>query len=232
MARTLGFPAGLPHPAPRASGASIARLDFTRIAAEAGAIAINAGALLLLLAPLHPGIAPIAKRPDDLIVIPVAPPKPPPPPVRTVEVTRPRTPSVAPSFTPPKIQVQPPIARDSLSGDIAVDPLPIADAGASVGDQVTEPLQGAHLEYEIAPPPSYPPQAVRDGLTGTVILRVLVGIDGRPIDVQIERSSGHRALDAAARRQVLKKWRFKPAMYEGQTTQAVGLVPVDFSLTR
>lgn len=57
-------------------------------------------------------------------------------------------------------------------------------------------------------------------------------IDGRPLRADIERSSGHRALDAAARRQVLAKWRFKPAMQDGHAIQAIGLVPIDFTLAR
>jgi protein TonB len=72
--------------------------------------------------------------------------------------------------------------------------------------------------------------AIREGLTGTVMLRVLVDVDGKPLDVQIERSSGHRVLDAAARKQVLGKWRFKPAMENGRALQAIGLIPIDFHL--
>ena len=56
--------------------------------------------------------------------------------------------------------------------------------------------------------------------------------DGKPIDVRIERSSGHRMLDVAARKQVLAKWRFRPAMQDGHRVQAIGLIPVDFHLDR
>jgi periplasmic protein TonB len=65
-----------------------------------------------------------------------------------------------------------------------------------------------------------------------VTLRVLVDVDGRPIDVQVEHSSGHRVLDAAAKKQVLAKWRFRPAMQDGQVVQAIGMVPVVFSLNQ
>jgi protein TonB len=50
--------------------------------------------------------------------------------------------------------------------------------------------------------------------------------------VQVERSSGHRVLDAAAKEQVLAKWRFKPAMQDGRAVQAIGLVPVEFNLNQ
>ena len=112
----------------------------------------------------------------------------------------------------------------------------VADSNADAGNTVVEPaepgppLTGAHLAYESNPAPPYPPESLRNQESGTVLLEVLVDVDGRPLDVKVSRSSGHRALDAAARRQVLTKWRFKPAMQNGRAVQATGLVPVDFSL--
>ena len=91
-------------------------------------------------------------------------------------------------------------------------------------------MSGAHLEYEVAPPPQYTAAMMRGNLQGTVLLRVLVDVDGTPLNVSIERSSGHRELDQAARRQVLAKWRFKPARQDGQAVQAIGMVPVNFTL--
>ncbi|MCW0416120.1 hypothetical protein NB689_001874 [Xanthomonas sacchari] len=65
-----------------------------------------------------------------------------------------------------------------------------------------------------------------------MLLRVLVGTDGQPLQVTVEKSSGHRVLDQAARDQVLKRWAFKPALQNGTPVQAYGLVPVDFSMDR
>ena len=92
------------------------------------------------------------------------------------------------------------------------------------------PRVGVQLEYAQAPAPAYPRDALRDGVEGTVLLKVLVDVDGRPLDVQVERSSGNRSLDRAARDQVLQRWRFRPAMQDGRAVQAIGLVPVDFRL--
>ena len=91
---------------------------------------------------------------------------------------------------------------------------------------------GAVWQYLSAPPPPYPRDAMLGGLTGTVVLDVHVGVDGRPIGVTIATSSGHRVLDAAARRQVLARWRFVPAQQNGQAVEAIGRVPVDFVLDR
>ena len=69
-----------------------------------------------------------------------------------------------------------------------------------------------------------------DAGTGDVLLRVLVDVDGTPVSVTVESSSGNRNLDKAALQHVLKTWRFKPAMQDGQAVQAYGLVPIAFSL--
>lgn len=208
----------------------IGKLDFTRISAEAGAIAINGAALLLLLAPLSMYVPPV-EQPASPTIYQVIQRKLPPPPIPTpVPVTRTTTPP-APAIQQ-KIEVppQPPVFDRPQVGDIAADPIQLAKVDPGLGRTITQPMAGAHLEYAVAPPPSYPAEAVRNGLTGTVMLRVLVGVDGKPIDVQIERSSGHRILDAAAKRQVLAKWRFRPATQDGHAVQAIGVIPVEFNL--
>lgn len=208
----------------------IGKLDFTRISAEAGAIAINGAALLLLLAPLSVHV-PSVEEPAITMFYPVIErkPPPPPPPPTTVPV-RPRAVPTLPALQPERIEIKVPPVVDPQPGDMFVEPTLLADASIDRSGTLTEPLSGAHLEYELAPPPSYPTQALREMLTGTVTLRVLVDVDGKPIDVQVASSSGHRVLDAAARKQVLAKWRFRPAMHDGRAVQAIGLVPVVFHL--
>ena len=63
-----------------------------------------------------------------------------------------------------------------------------------------------------------------------MLLRVLVDARGQPVEVTIERSSGHRELDRSAREKVLAEWRFHPAQRDGVPVSAYALVPVDFSL--
>lgn len=222
--RTRGF---------RIGPLDFSRLDFTRIAAEAGAIAINGVALLLLLAPMRMHVPPVEQPETFVPALPLQPrlPPPPPPPAPT-EVTRPRVVPTTAAVVQQKIEVQPMPTVEPLSGDLPVVAEQVANVDLGIGNAITEPLVGAHLEYEIAPPPPYPVDAIRNSLMGTVMLRVLVDVDGRPIDVRIERSSGHRVLDAAARKHVLAKWRFRPAMQDGRTVQAIGLIPVDFHLER
>ena len=61
------------------------------------------------------------------------------------------------------------------------------------------------------------------------MLRVHVAPDGRVDDVQVQRSAGHAALDAAAMTAV-RQWRFEPAR-RGTTAVAMWVVvPVEFHL--
>ena len=207
--------------------------DASRIAGLTGAITINIALLLLLLTPMS---APPPEPEHDIIRIidifeRVKPPIPPPP--VPVQVTKPQPPSTS-TATPRKIEV--PAAVEQViveNGTLPADPVAeTASSETRSSLQRSDPLPGVRLEYLQAPPPAYPRDALRDGIQGTVLLQVLVDVDGRPLDVQVQHSSGNRQLDNAARRQVLERWTFRPAMKDGRAVQAIGLVPVAFNLDR
>lgn len=77
------------------------------------------------------------------------------------------------------------------------------------------------------PPPRYPPQALRRGERGNVLVRVEVGPDGVPVSVSVAQSSGSRLLDRAAAEAVLR-WRFQPAELNGRPTVGTVMVPIEF----
>lgn len=58
------------------------------------------------------------------------------------------------------------------------------------------------------PQPSYPSAARREGRQGSVQISVTVEASGLPASVSVARSSGHADLDAAARDQVQRRWRW------------------------
>jgi len=62
--------------------------------------------------------------------------------------------------------------------------------------------------------PDYPVRAAREGISGTTLLALLVGTDGRVSSSRIEHSSGSRDLDRAAVN-ALSLCRFKPASNNG-----------------
>lgn len=69
-------------------------------------------------------------------------------------------------------------------------------------------------------------------MQGTVLLRVLVDENGKPLQVEVENSSGYALLDHSAREQVLASWRFRPARVDGRAVRAWARVPVSFALQR
>lgn len=205
-------------------------LEPNRIAGLAAAIALNAGFLMLLLVPLH--APPLPPLPTPEMVFKWVTPKPVPPPAPIhVPITK-----VHPVAHPTVVREQPAVPHDDapviIDSPMASQPTsdPVVETPAEHGN-AAEPQVGMSLQYDMAPAPGYPRDALREGVQGTVLLQVLVDVDGRPLRVDVQRSSGDRRLDVAARRQVLDHWRFRPAMKDGHAVQAIGLVPVAFNLS-
>lgn len=208
--------------------------DPTRVGALGATMALNLGALLLLAMPMQGDIAPQAlvnpPRTPLVEIVERRPPPPPPPALQRPAPTRPVPVATAPNPTAP------PVVVDHSTGPLT-PPMPnlpavagpAVEAATVAGPATTAPVA---LRYVQAPPPPYPRAAIRNGLTGTVWLRVLVDESGGPVAVEVEQGSGHRVLDDAARRQVLANWRFQPALDGDQPVQAWGRVPIEFSLER
>lgn len=211
--------------------ASHAHPDAKRIAGLAAAISANVALLMLLLVPMQapPSLALPELRPSLQWIMPT--PAPPPVPPVHVPVTAPHAhPRVPPTPLPVAHQAEAPVVDQAQSPFVeqaGADPIEAQpDTAAADG----APLAGATLEYADAPPPAYPRDALRDGVQGVVMLQVLVDTDGRPLQVDIQHSSGDRRLDNAARKQVFLHWRFHAAMKGGRAVQAIGLVPIAFKL--
>ena len=79
------------------------------------------------------------------------------------------------------------------------------------------------------PAPRYPRGALRSGIEGTVQVQVDVGPDGVPTSVALASGSGSRELDRAAM-DAVRRWRFTPAMANGQPTTGRVTVPIKFTV--
>jgi protein TonB len=79
------------------------------------------------------------------------------------------------------------------------------------------------------PRPAYPLLAIRQGAQGQVLLLVEVLTDGRAGRIELEKSSGHAALDAAAINAV-RAWRFTPARKDGLLAAQTVSIPIQFNL--
>lgn len=217
----------LPHPTPSSPFAGI---DAKRIAGTTLALCAHAIAFGLLLVPTRWSPPEPRPRPQTMVVdlqplpLPVFTPTQPPP----TQQPRPQTRTTAtpqPVMQPTQaIETAPVFETGELDAPPATDTGPFEES-FEVG---TPGL--ATLAYAFAPAPRYPRQAAMAGIEGTVLLKVLVDETGQPLEVAIERSSGDRRLDKAAREQVLQRWRFHPAQRGGRAIAAYALVPVEFSL--
>jgi periplasmic protein TonB len=75
----------------------------------------------------------------------------------------------------------------------------------------------------------YPKMSLRLGEEGRVLLRVMVGTDGKPTGATVAKSSGSAHLDRAGIDTVMR-WRFKPGTRGGAAEAMSVLQPVDFKL--
>jgi len=92
------------------------------------------------------------------------------------------------------------------------------------------PVQATSDPVPIGKPSApYPVEALRNGESGTVLLRVTVGPDGVPNAIALAKSSRSRTLDRAAMSAV-RRWRFHPAMSNGQPVSATVQIPVSYNL--
>jgi protein TonB len=115
----------------------------------------------------------------------------------------------------------------------ANDPAPDGREPSLPGPPSEDPPLGAYRPVDelpvpiFAPTPEYPGWAREAGITGRVLLNVLVGADGRVRRVVIDKDEN--GLGGAAR-EALLKWVFRPARANGAAVATWVAVPVVFRL--
>jgi TonB family protein len=78
--------------------------------------------------------------------------------------------------------------------------------------------------------PEYPEDARKAGVSGRVLLEVLVKQDGTPGDITVKEGiAGYPSLDEAAVTAV-RQWKFKPATKDGKPAETTVAIPVMFRL--
>jgi periplasmic protein TonB len=123
---------------------------------------------------------------------------------------------VEPSDTAPYAPVPSTPGDFFTPGDVVAPPQPV----------VIEPRIDARRGLS---EPFYPPQVIREGGEGTVLLSIQILADGRVGQVKLDRSSGHPKLDESALREA-KKWRFVPGTSDGKPMAMWKQLPVTFRL--
>lgn len=198
--------------------------NWPRVGALSGTLSLHvAAAVLLLVPPAAMTLLPPPSR-DPIIVHVIEPPAkieipPLPQPTRIVHPAT-REPNVRPLVAPPT----PPSVH-------AVLPKPLAAPPAPIGIESTMPVDVAPqaLAYLTRSRIAYPREAAQRRQQGTVVLHVLVDAAGQPRTIEIEKSSGFRSLDEAARSAVAR-WKFQPGTREGVAKALWARVPIAFRL--
>lgn len=141
----------------------------------------------------------------------------------------------------------PPDFRPQTSQPVVMDFVPnlgpVGESAISLPEPQPQPVPVPVPEVQPAPvivqpqidparalsQPAYPPQDVRLGNTGTVLLSVLVLPDGRVGEVRLDQTSGHPRLDASALNEA-RRWRFRPGTENGTAKPMWKQLPVTFRL--
>lgn len=162
-----------------------------------------------------------------------------PPPVQALSPGRVQQAAPLPAPQPPELPGDSPSAEPGGGSVFALPDAPPAAAPMMSGEAPVRQSGPAAADGEIArgnqqpvpihsPAPVYPERAARQRLSGEVVVRALVGADGRLRQVEIARSSSHRVLDQAALRAV-RGWRFQPAMHQGREVAQTVHIPIEFN---
>lgn len=155
--------------------------------------------------------APLETKILEEIKPPVEKPPPPPPP---------KLAAPPPPFIPaPEVRIDtPPQLANTIMAVSSVKPAVEAPVPRPVV-VATRAKTAAVVDARNCSKPEYPAASVRAQETGLVVLQFLIGADGTPIDSKIEKTSGFRRLDEAARN-ALSLCKFKPGTEEGKPVQS------------
>jgi protein TonB len=201
------------------------RLSVARIAGTSAAIALHAIVLMLLFTPTTWAPPRVDAPPETPWIPPVDIKIPQPQPIADDPKPKPEIPVISRPIAKPVAAQQ--VIADANSN---VQSIPVDSRSTDIIDTGQAANVVAEISADVAPTPTYPPLALRDGTTGLVLLRIEVDATGRPVTGSIEKSSGSRLLDQAALKFVLARWHFNPALRAGTPVSAVALVPISFTL--
>ena len=77
----------------------------------------------------------------------------------------------------------------------------------------------------------YPASAINNHEQGTVMLKVMVGKDGRPQTINVESATDASPALIKASSDAVSQWHFTPQMRDGKPIAAYASVPIRFAMT-
>ena len=201
----------------------VAAWGLLQVDAVRSAVTDAAPIFVELLAPPAPQPEPEPPAPPPPTVTPKTPPPPAP-----VIAAAPRVEQPA-AFVVPEPPPQPaPVAPPSPPVVVVAAPTPPAPTPPPAAPRE---LPASAIQYLEPPEPVYPRASRRQGEAGLVVVRVFVGTDGLPKQLQVLQSSGFVRLDEAALEGV-RRARFKPPTENGQPTAGWARIPIPFELEK
>lgn len=135
---------------------------------------------------------------------------------------------------PPAALPAAPAVEPGASTSVAASPAaPVAAAVSSAPAPAASPvvvLPSSNARHLNNAPPPYPAISQRLGESGRVVVRVLIGADGRAQEARIQRSSGFDRLDRLALETARDRWRYVPGTRGGVPEAMWFNVPISFVL--
>ncbi|CAM5782039.1 energy transducer TonB [Ottowia pentelensis] len=182
--------------------------------------------------------APAPAPAPEPVVAPPPTPVPPPPKPRPVVKPAPRQVQRAPTPAPQPLAVAE-AAPTAPVVAVAPAPAPVAEpapapppsaapVAAPAPPVVVQPSSRA--AYLNNPAPAYPAMSRRLGESGRVVVRVLIGTNGRAQEARIQQSSGYDRLDQVALETARDRWRYVPGTRGGVPEAMWFNVPINFVL--
>jgi len=123
-----------------------------------------------------------------------------------------------------------PVSTGTLANASEVNTSIASNSTQVSGEPPGVELPSSEADYLNNPKPQYPVLSRRLQEQGKVIVRVLVGVDGLPLQATVKTSSGYERLDKAALNTVLS-WRYIPGKRGGVPEAMWSDVPVNWVLS-
>lgn len=219
-------------PPPRASGDELGPLGRRALIGSVVAAHLVGGWALLQLDVVREAVAQVV---PVLMVDMVAPPEPAPPPqVAPKRLAAAPAPVIAAAPAPtaaPATFVAPPPEPVPPQPVIAAaaPPAPPAAVPAPPAPPSILQVPPSSVRYVKQPDLNFPALARRAGESGTVVLRIIVDVNGRLREATVERSSGFDRIDQAALRDI-RSARFAPRMEDGRPVEISTLAALQYEL--
>ena len=112
--------------------------------------------------------------------------------------------------------------------------MPMSGMATRYGQSLAAAMEPVSLSEELSQKlllqkvnPSYPVQAIKAGLQGSVVLEALISRDGVIRELKLVRGS---LLLGQAAYQAVRQWRYQPLVVNGRAMEAQTYVTVDFRL--